>query len=88
MRKELQGIILQYISASHAQLIHSHDDVFLTDKILSLLKEEIKKSLLIDEEIQKIWLRHPASALRTKTGAKRAVAQAQVNNTLKIVEEK
>lgn len=34
MRDEIQRILLQYFSAIHAELIHSHDDVFLTDKIL------------------------------------------------------
>jgi len=43
MREKIQRAILQYISASKAQMIHSHDDVFLTDKILTLICEEIEK---------------------------------------------
>jgi len=34
--EEIQGILLRYMSAIHAELIHSHDDVFLTEKILSI----------------------------------------------------
>jgi len=36
VRAEMQGILLQYMSAIHAELIHSHDDVFLTNKILPI----------------------------------------------------
>ena len=37
--QKVQEIILQYLEAIHAQLIHSHDDVFLTDKILREMEE-------------------------------------------------
>ena len=40
IREKIQQILLQYMSAIHAELIHSHDDVFLTDKILSYLAEK------------------------------------------------
>jgi len=43
MRVKIQEVILRYISASNAQMIHSHDDVFLTDKVLTLISEEIEK---------------------------------------------
>ena len=39
LKKEIQRVLLQYMEAIHAELIHSHDDVFLTDKILNLIKQ-------------------------------------------------
>ena len=36
VKEDIQVILLQYLGAIHAELIHSHDDVFLTDKILSI----------------------------------------------------
>jgi len=43
MREKIERKILEYIDATKAQVIHSHDDVFLTNQILTLLKEEIRK---------------------------------------------
>lgn len=37
---ETAGIILRYLLAIHAELIHSHDDVFLTNKILQFLDSQ------------------------------------------------
>ena len=65
------------------------DAVYLTehdaDQILSLLEEEIKKRLLTDEEIKQIGRTTCDGSMVSIT---KIVAQAQVNNTLKIVEEK
>ena len=58
-------------------------DPILIDKVFEALKEEIKKSLLTNEEIAKIA---PKRAF-TLNGYI-ATAQAQVNNTLKALEGK
>jgi len=42
MRGKIQAVLLQYLGAIHAELIHSHDDVFLMDKILSLETDTCK----------------------------------------------
>ena len=60
-----------------------------TDQILSLLKEEIKKSLLTDEEIRDLDYSYSGEFKNSREvdeWVKQVVAQAQVNNTLKIVE--
>lgn len=42
LRQRIQQILLQYMCAIHAELIHSHDDVFLTDRILTLVVRFLK----------------------------------------------
>ena len=39
LKSQIQGLLLRYLSAIHAELIHSHDEVFLANKILALIKE-------------------------------------------------
>lgn len=39
LQEKIQQVLLQYMSTIHAELIHSHDDVFLANKILALFKE-------------------------------------------------
>jgi len=45
IKQQIQEILLRYFAAIHAELIHSHDDVFLADKILSIpeLEEVLKE---------------------------------------------
>jgi len=83
MREKIQRAILQYISASKAQMIHSHDDVFLTDKILALISEEIEKGLLTDEEIRVGLKRVPISYSELVDG--RLIAQAQLQKILALL---
>lgn len=39
-KQEVQRILLQYMSAIHAELIHSHDDVFLANKIIEACEKQ------------------------------------------------
>lgn len=65
-----------------------------TDQILSLLKEEIKRSLLTDTEIgdkldlEKEYTYPCSDGSLLHTVDCRPAIQAQVNNTLKVLEEK
>ena len=54
LREEMQRILLQYMGAIHAELIHSHDDVFLSNKILQACKESGLKfvDVTIDDSTQ------------------------------------
>jgi len=51
LREQVGTTLLQYMLAIHAELIHSHDDVFLTDQIISTIKEEIEGCLLTQKEV-------------------------------------
>lgn len=52
---DIQRLILRYLGAIHAELIHSHDDVFLANQILS------NPSILIKAPDQSLPIRflHP-----------------------------
>ena len=39
LKNEIHQVVMRYISVTHPRLIHSHDDVFLTNKILSIIAE-------------------------------------------------
>ena len=51
LRKQIQQVLLQYLSAIHAELIHSHDEIFLTDKILSLIEKSGYMQLAKDQTL-------------------------------------
>ena len=57
----------------------------LVEPFLTILKEEIKKSLLTDEEIKQIGR---TSCDGSMIGIVKTVAQAQLDNSLKALEEK
>jgi hypothetical protein len=54
LREKIQQVLLQYMSAIHAELIHSHDDVFLTDKILQIIKQADYVPLAEDQSFPRI----------------------------------
>ena len=92
MREELEGIISPACNSMANSALNAGAPIEdciaykskVADQILTLLKEEIEKSLLTKEEID---IEARARARNTWLEYGKDIAQAQVNNTLKIVEE-